>query len=104
MDTRKGRNAPWRVLRAHGYQRCVYSVRKSHAKKDGFPGTRTGVQKRGTQCNKHVSPEHRKERGIAICTDHWPIFQEEVAIDAARRQHIRDKYDPGPLYDTEEWG
>ncbi len=95
---------PWKVLRANGYQRCLYFIGTSHPGADGHPGTRATMQKKGTQCMKHVSPERRKERGIAICTDHWPIFQEHVAEDEATRQQLRSKLDPGPQYDTEEWG
>ena len=88
----------WQWLRSQGFKRCVCNNRTSQSAVVG----EAHKSKKGARCCNHVSKELIAERGLPICTDHWPIYQQDISTDAARRAALRAKYDPGPLYDEDD--
>ncbi len=78
-----------------GSEYCIYRVRTSHAANSR---RRQHSYKKGAKCRQLVMKERIVERGIAICGTHWPLFLADVERDKRRRDALRDKFDPGPLY------
>ena len=85
--------------RADGYRRCIGTVETTIKKAREHPSVRIAVRKKGDQCSAWVSPKQIKKMILPICKAHEKQWERRVAEDAKRRKALRDKYDPGPLYE-----
>lgn len=91
----------WKVLRAQGYRRCVMSISENHKARETATYRQSHAVK-GNQCAHMVPPEQIKKIGLPVCSNHEERWHEGVEKDRATRQRLRDKLDPGPLYDESE--
>jgi len=92
---------PWKVLRAQGHRRCVMPISKSHRTRETATYRQSHAVK-GNQCAHMVTPGQIARVGLPICSSHEEQWREDIEKDRATRQRLRDKLDPGPLYDEDE--
>ena len=61
-------------------------------------GRRQGVQKKGWNCRKIVSPHNiLANGGVPVCSNHLEGYLADLDETEAVRLRLRAKYDPGPL-------
>ena len=84
----------WAQLRAAGMKRCIYRVVRSEGDSEKY---RRLAREVGDRCRAWVGREAVAERGLPICSKHWPVFQRDVQRERETRKRLRSKYDPGPL-------
>jgi len=85
--------------RGKGWKRCICTIEVTQKEAREYPSTRKAIRKKGNQCSVRVSPQRIKEMGLPICTTHEDQWKRHVAEDEERRKALRNKYDPGPLYE-----
>jgi hypothetical protein len=85
--------------KSKGYRQCICTVEETIKKSREYPSIRIAARKKGDQCSAWVSPKQIKKMVFPICTAHEKQWERHVTEDARRRKALRDKYDPGPLYE-----
>lgn len=82
-------------LRLRGWQQCIGVIETTNLVPHEYPSGRRGVQIKGRQCTKLVSPEAIAKigLGVPVCNLHLSQVQQRIAAAVERRRRL----DPGPV-------